>query len=82
MHYTFYPKGVCSNKIDLDVENNVIHNIAYTGGCNGNLKALSALAEGLTVKEVISRLNGITCGDNSTSCSDQLAKALIKEFGA
>lgn len=49
MHYTFYPKGVCSTQIDLDVDDNGrVHNIAYTGGCNGNLKALSALAEGLT----------------------------------
>ena len=83
MHYTFYPKGVCSTQIDLDVDNNGrVHNIAYTGGCNGNLKALSALAEGLTVAEVVNKLYGITCGFKGTSCSDQLArnlKATVKE---
>lgn len=46
MHYTFYPQGVCSRKIDLDIENGRVHNIHYLGGCNGNLKALGALAEG------------------------------------
>ena len=77
MHYTFYPQGVCSTQIDLDVdEAGRVHNIAYTGGCNGNLKALSALAEGLTVEEVVKRLDGITCGYKGTSSSDQLARNL------
>lgn len=77
MHYTFYPKGVCSSQIDLDVDDaGRVHNIAYTGGCNGNLKALGALAEGLTVEELVTRLNGITCGFKGTSCSDQLARNL------
>lgn len=76
MHYTFYPQGVCSRKIELDVEDGCVHNICYIGGCNGNLKALGALAEGMTVDEVIARLDGITCGDKSTSCSDQLARNL------
>ena len=76
MHYTFFPKGVCAQKIELDVENNIVKNICYTGGCNGNLKALAALAEGMTVEEVIARLDGITCGPKATSCSDQLAKNL------
>ena len=75
MHYTFYPQGVCSRKIELDVEEGRVHDICYIGGCNGNLKALGALAEGMTVDEVIARLDGITCGD-STSCSDQLARNL------
>ncbi len=78
MHYTFTPHDVCSSRIDLDVENGVVHNIKYTGGCNGNLKAIGALAEGLTVDEVIEKLEGITCGANYTSCSDQLAKNLKK----
>ena len=56
MHYTFYPQGVCSRKIELDIENGRVHNIHYLGGCNGNLKALGALAEGMTVEEVIQRL--------------------------
>lgn len=76
MHYTFYPQGVCSRKIDLDIENGRVYNIHYLGGCNGNLKALGALAEGMTVEEVIQRLDGIHCGERSTSCSDQLARNL------
>ena len=76
MHYTFYPKGVCSRKIELDIENGRVHNIQYLGGCNGHLKALGALAEGMTVEEVIQRLDGIHCGERSTSCSDQLARNL------
>ena len=76
MHYTFYPQGVCSRKIDLDIETGRVHNIHYLGGCNGNLKALGALAEGMTVEEVIQRLDGIHCGERSTSCSDQLARNL------
>ena len=67
MHYTLYPKGVCSTQIDLDVTDGKIHNLSYTGGCNGNLKALGA---------VIRRLSGITCGYKATSCSDQLARLL------
>ena len=76
MHYTFYPQGVCSRKIELDIENGRVHSIHYLGGCNGNLKALGALAEGMTVEEVIQRLDGIHCGERSTSCSDQLARNL------
>ncbi len=76
MHHTFYPRGVCSNKIELDVIDGRVHNIVYSGGCNGNLKAIGKLAEGMTVEEVVARLSGVTCGENSTSCSDQLAKNL------
>ncbi len=76
MHYTLYPKGVCSSQIDLDVTDGKIHNLSYTGGCSGNLKALGALCEGADVKDVVSRLSGITCGYKSTSCSDQLATLL------
>ncbi|MDD6044751.1 MAG: TIGR03905 family TSCPD domain-containing protein [Clostridia bacterium] len=76
MHYTLYPKGVCSSRIELDLIDNKIHNLTYTGGCNGNLKALGALCEGMDAHEVIHRLSGITCGPNSTSCSDQLATLL------
>ena len=76
MHYTLYPKGVCSTQIDLDVTDGKIHNLRYTGGCNGNLKALGAMCEGASAEEVISRLSGITCGYKATSCSDQLARLL------
>lgn len=76
MHYTLYPKGVCSTQIDLDVTDGKIHNLSYTGGCNGNLKALGAICEGASAEEVIRRLSGITCGYKATSCSDQLARLL------
>lgn len=76
MHYTLYPKGVCSTQIDLDVIDGKIHNLSYTGGCNGNLKALGAMCEGASAEEVIRRLSGITCGYKATSCSDQLARLL------
>ena len=76
MHYTLYPKGVCSTQIDLDVTDGKIHNLSYTGDCNGNLKALGAMCEGASAEEVIRRLSGITCGYKATSCSDQLARLL------
>ena len=76
MQYTLYPKGVCSTQIDLDVTDGKIHNLSYTGGCNGNLKALGAMCEGASAEEVIRRLSGITCGYKATSCSDQLARLL------
>ena len=76
MNYTLYPKGVCSTQIDLDVTDGKIHNLSYTGGCNGNLKALGAMCEGASAEEVIRRLSGITCGYKATSCSDQLARLL------
>lgn len=76
MHYTLYPKGVCSTQIDLDITDGKIHNLSYTGGCNGNLKALGAMCEGASAEEVIRRLSGITCGYKATSCSDQLARLL------
>ena len=82
MTYTYKTKGTCSTQIDLELEGNIVHNVKFTGGCNGNLKALSALAEGLTVAEVVNKLYGITCGFKGTSCSDQLArnlKATLKE---
>lgn len=76
MHYQFFPSNVCSRQIDLDIENGKVYNLRYTGGCNGNLKALGAMCEGVEVDEVIRRLDGITCGENFTSCSDQLARSL------
>ncbi len=66
----------CSTKIGFDVEDGKLHNVQFLGGCNGNLKGLSALVEGMDINEVISRLDGTTCGMRPTSCPDQLAKAL------
>lgn len=77
MKHVFSPKGVCSSKIEFDLDGNIVRNISFQGGCNGNLKAISALADGMTVQELKDRLLGIRCGFKSTSCSDQLAQALI-----
>lgn len=76
MHHTYKTKGTCSVKIDFDINDNKLHNVSYTGGCNGNLKAVSSLVEGEDIDYVIKRLKGITCGIRTTSCADQLAKAL------
>lgn len=73
----YAPSGVCSKEIHFELdENGKIHNTCFIGGCNGNLKGISALVEGMDAKEAISRLEGIRCGTKSTSCPDQLAHAL------
>ena len=69
-------KGVCSQQIHFEIEDNKIHNVSFVGGCNGNLQGISHLVEGMDVDEAISRLEGIQCGFKTTSCPDQLAKAL------
>lgn len=76
MKYEYTTKGTCSQKIFFDVEDGKVHNVQFLGGCNGNLKGISSLVEGQSVDDVISRLEGIRCGMKSTSCPDQLAKAL------
>lgn len=76
MKYTYKTKGTCSSQIDFELENGNIHNVSFTGGCNGNLKAIGKLVEGQNIDTVISKLKGITCGFKQTSCGDQLAKAL------
>ena len=75
-HCVYRPTGVCSQKIEFDLDNGVIRNVAYTGGCNGNLKAVSALVEGQDAKRVEQLLSGIRCGFKNTSCGDQLARAI------
>lgn len=69
-------KGTCSSQISFDLEDGKVHNVSFTGGCNGNLKGISSLIEGQDANEVISRLEGIHCGSRNTSCPDQLARAL------
>ena len=77
----YQTKGVCSTSIDIEVEDGVIKFVEFFGGCNGNLQGISALVEGMKVDDAISRLKGIRCGFKTTSCPDQLARALdqIKE---
>ena len=70
------PSGVCSRLITFDVEDNKVKNVQFIGGCNGNLKGISALVEGMDIDEVIARVEGTTCGMKKTSCPDQLAQAL------
>ena len=76
MNYSYKTNGTCSVKIQFDVNEGIISNVTFLGGCNGNLKGISALVEGMKVEEVISRLEGIKCGFKQTSCPDQLAQAL------
>ena len=72
----YRPQGVCSQAIDIEVEDGVIQSVKFTGGCHGNLQGISALVKGMQVEDAISRLKGIKCGFKSTSCPDQLARAL------
>ncbi len=77
MEYEFLTHGVCAKKINFDLdENNKVHNVRFTGGCNGNLKAISKLVEGMDAEKVIEILEGNTCGFKGTSCADQFARAL------
>lgn len=75
---SYTPKGVCSQKIEFQLDDeNKIHNLSFYGGCNGNLKAISRLCEGKDADEVAELLKGNTCGFKSTSCADQLSKAIL-----
>ena len=73
MHYQYNNQGVCSLMVDFDLEDGVIHNVSFLGGCNGNLKAISKLVDGWTVHKIEEYLKGNTCGRKPTSCADQLA---------
>ena len=78
MDYIYKPTGVCAKQINFSIENGKMHNVSFIGGCNGNLKAISKLVEGIDAEKVVKILEGNTCGFKSTSCADQLSKA-IKE---
>ena len=80
MEYVYKTEGVCSSYIGFDIEGNVIKNVRFTGGCNGNLKAISKLVDGWTVEKIEEYLSGNTCGYKDTSCADQLAKAVRKAY--
>ena len=68
--------GTCSSSIDFEIEGNIIQSVSFTGGCNGNLQGISSLVRGMDIDDAIGKLKGIQCGMKSTSCPDQLAKAL------
>lgn len=83
MAYTYRTKGTCSRSISFEIDDGKVKNVRFEGGCNGNLKGIAALVEGMKVEDVINRVEGIRCGFKTTSCPDQLAKALqeVKENG-
>ena len=78
MKHQYYPKGICPVKIEFDMDGDVVKNIVFTGGCNGNLKAISKIVDGWTADEIADAFTGNTCGFKSTSCADQLATAVMK----
>ncbi len=76
MKYEYRTKGTCSQAITFEIENNKVKNVSFYGGCNGNLKAIAALVDGMSVDEIEKKLKGNTCGFKKTSCADQLAIAV------
>ena len=76
MTINFTPRGVWSRRITITVENGIVEDVKFTGGCNGNTQGISMLVKGMRVEDVIQRLDNIDCGGRGTSCPDQLAKAL------
>ena len=80
MEYVYHPRQVCSMQIRFDIEDNIIRNVRFTGGCDGNLKAVGKLVDGMTVDEIEAKLKGNTCGARPTSCADQLARAVRQAY--
>lgn len=81
-HYTFNTSGTCSTQIDFTINDGIIENVTFIGGCNGNTQGISSLVKGMKVEDVIARLEGIRCGYKGTSCPDQLARALRQAISA
>ncbi len=81
MQYEYKTKDTCSQRIFFELEDGKVQNVQFMGGCNGNLKGIGALVEGMDIDEVIARIEGIRCGMKSTSCPDQLAQALKEAKG-
>lgn len=78
MTYTYKPQGTCSQEIRVELENDIVKSIEVIGGCNGNLKGITTLVQGMKAKDVIQKLAGIRCGAKPTSCPDQISRALSK----
>lgn len=78
MTHSYKTRGTCSRQIDFELDNGIVKNVSFFGGCNGNLKGIGALVEGRPAEEVIELLKGMKCGFKPTSCPDQLAQALEK----
>ena len=81
MKYNYSTKGTCSSSIEFDLDGDIVRNVRFQGGCNGNLKAIGSLLEGADPKFAIERLSGICCGFKNTSCGDQLARAIRQAVG-
>lgn len=81
MLHTYTPRGVCSRKMEIEIDGEIIKSVRILGGCAGNTKGISILVEGMNINEAIRKLKGIDCGGKGTSCPDQLARALeeVKE---
>ena len=80
MRHTYKTQGVCPKTIEFDLNGNVVTNIQYNGGCNGNLSAIQKLVNGFTVEQIVETLGGMPCGRRPTSCADQLAKAVQQAY--
>ncbi len=77
---TYNTAGVCAKEIDFELKDGIVTNVRFNGGCPGNLQAISVLVEGMPAEEVIKKLKGITCGQKSTSCTDQLVNAILEQM--
>ena len=82
MEFTYRPRGTCAQSIRFRLENGLVHDIRFSGGCHGNLQGISKLAEGMEAQAVIHRLEGLHCGLKNTSCPVQLAQALRQALEA
>lgn len=80
MHCEYNTVNTCATKIEFDLEGNVVSNVSFVGGCNGNLKAVSKLVDGMTVEQIEAKLKGNTCGRRPTSCADQLCEGIRKAY--
>lgn len=82
MGYVYKTHGTCSTMIEVELDGNVVKNVVFTGGCNGNLQAIPKLVQGMTIEQVEEKIGGISCGGRPTSCGDQLAKACRAAYQA
>ena len=81
-HFDYKTQDTCSQLISLDIDGDKVYNVSFTGGCNGNLKAIPILVDGMTVEQVEEKLSGVLCGRRPTSCADQLTKAVRAAYEA
>ncbi len=81
MEYTYRTSGTCSRQISFELDNGIVKNVHFMGGCDGNLKGIGAIVDGMKAEDVIKKFSGIRCGFKSTSCPDQLARALKEAIG-